>query len=200
MFDTASRHNVTINHQLPVDPHTNIVAVNAYTLNIRQVVRTTATKHGVQHQCSPTACSTGLDGHCVGKICPARLQILWDRYNDTLNTNPDLVECLHLHSFEVETHHLLLRYKDGETVHTGKSNRLVNMKNHWATPPAIMACMQRHLHITTERFASPLNFHHDMRTYYSCHERDQLFGSAWNAFSVKWSGVSQCTRGHGKGS
>jgi hypothetical protein len=31
-----------------------------------------------------------------------------------------------------------------------------------------------------------------MRTYYSCHERDQVFGATWDAFSVKWSGVSQC--------
>jgi hypothetical protein len=107
MFDTA-KHNVTIDHQ-PVDPYTVIVAVNAYTLNIRQVVRTTATKHGVQHQDSLTACSTGLDGRCMGKICPERLQILWDRYNDTFNTNPDLVERLHVHSFEEEVHHLLLR-------------------------------------------------------------------------------------------
>jgi hypothetical protein len=69
--------------------------------------------------------------------------------------------------------------------------RVVNMKNHWATPPAIMACLQPRLHITTERFARPLNFHQDMRTYYSCHERDQVFGATWNAFSVKWSGMSQ---------
>jgi ribonuclease HI len=128
----------------------------------------------------------------VGKLCPARLQVLWDRYSHTVNTNPDLVEHLHVRSFEEEIHHLLLRYKDGATVHTGKTNRVVNMKNHWATPPAIMACLQQHLHITTERFASPLNFHQDMRTYYSCHERDQVFGATWNAFSVKWTGASQC--------
>ena len=190
MSDTA-RLNVTINHQ-PVDPYTDIVPVNAYTLNFRQVVRTTATKHAVHHQRSLTACSAGLDGRCVGKICSARLQILWDRYNHTVNTKPDMVEHLHIHSFEEEVHHLLLRYKDGATVHTGKANRVVNMKNHWATPPAIMACLQRHMHITTERFASPLNFHHEMISYYSCHERDQVFGATWNAFSVKWTGLSQC--------
>jgi hypothetical protein len=50
-------------------------------------------------------------------MCPTR--ILWDRYNDTVNINPDFVEHLHIHSFEEETHHLLLRYKDGATEHTG---------------------------------------------------------------------------------
>jgi hypothetical protein len=185
MFDTA-RHNVTVNHQ-PVDLYTDIVEVNAYILNLRQVVRTThSNQTGVQHQNSLSACSTGLDGRCVGKICPARLQILWDRYNETVNTNPHLVEHLHIHSFEEELHHLLLRYKEGATVQTGKMNRVLNMKHQsWATPPAIIACLQRHLHVTTERFASPLNFHQDMWTYYSCHERMQtVFGASWNAFSL----------------
>jgi hypothetical protein len=66
MFDTA-RHNVTIDHQA-VDPYTDIVAVNAYTLiNLRQVLRTTATKHGVQHQNSLTACTTGIGRSLCGE-------------------------------------------------------------------------------------------------------------------------------------
>ena len=190
MFDTA-RHNVTIDHQ-PVDPYTDIAPVNAYALNFRPVVRTSATKHSVQHRHCLTACSTGLDGRCVGQICGPRLQVLWDRYNHVVSNDKDLADALGIRTFEEEVHHLLLRYKDGAVVRTGTTNRVVNMKNHWATPPAIMTCLQQHLHITTERFASPLNFNAQMHTYYSCHERDQAFGATWNAFSVKWTGISQC--------
>jgi hypothetical protein len=130
------------------------------------------------------------------KICPARLQILWaiDTTKRSSNTNSGLVEhMIHIHSFEQEIRHLLLRYKDGATVLTGKMKRVAKMKNLWATPPAIMASCNG-TYTLHERFASPLNFHQGMRTDSSCHERDQVFGATWTAFSVKWSGVSQCNR------
>jgi len=51
--------------------------------------------------------------------------------------------------------------------------------------------LQQHLGVTKERFASPLNFNDDLPEYWSCHERDQLFGAHWNSYSCKWRGLSQ---------
>ena len=190
MMDTA-RHNVTINHQA-LDPYTDIAPCNKYAINLRQVARTTANRRGVRHQHSLTACCTGLDGKCVGCISPTRLQLLWDRYNQTVSHHTQTSQ-LCVRTFEEEVHHLLLRYRNGANVHmSGSKTKVVDTKNHWATPPAVMACLQKHLCVTTERFASPLNFNGDMHTYYSCHERDQVFGATWNAYSVKWTGFSQC--------
>jgi hypothetical protein len=45
------------------------------------------------------------------------LEILWDRYNDTVNTNPELAERLGIHSFEEEIHHLLQVQRLGNSAH-----------------------------------------------------------------------------------
>ena len=61
------------------------------------------------------------------------------------------------------------------------------------------------LSLTTERFASPLNFNPAMTAYFSLYKEDQLFGANHNAFSARWTGASQCnpeyeSEGHGEGS
>jgi hypothetical protein len=66
------------------------------------------------------------------------------------------------------------------------------MKNHWTTPSQLMSILQQHLGISKERFASPWNFNEHTQQYWSCHERDQLFGAHHDAYSCKWSGMSEC--------
>jgi ribonuclease HI len=91
--------------------------------------------------------------------------------------------------FQEEVYKLLLRYRDG----TGRedSSRSVNMRNHWTTPPEVMHVLKRHLGITQERFASPLNFCDDIPQHWSCHERDQVFAARWDSYSCQWRGMSQ---------
>jgi hypothetical protein len=84
---------------------------------------------------------------------------------------------------------LVLRYKDGYKI---DSNKTVKLQNHWVTPPELMHVFIKHMHIDKERFASPLNYNPEMKTYWSVHERDQLFGAHWNAYSCRWHGFAEC--------
>ena len=107
-----------------------------------------------------------------------------------LAQRPEVKEALQPHSFEAEVCKLLLRYKQGARVEG--TRRKVDMKNHWATPAGVMHTLKQHLGIDKERFASPLNFSGSTRTYWSCFERDQLFGAQHDAYSCQWSGHSEC--------
>jgi hypothetical protein len=41
--------------------------------------------------------------------------------------------------------------------------------------------------------ATPLTYDVRLTQYWSSHERDQLFGANWDAFSCKWTGYSECS-------
>ena len=45
--------------------------------------------------------------------------------------------------------------------------------------------------VMTERLASPLDFNPNMTCYFSMYAEDALFGSNFDAYSVKWVGASQ---------
>ena len=45
--------------------------------------------------------------------------------------------------------------------------------------------------VTTERFASPLNFNPNTTCYFSMCAEDALFGANFDAYSVKWTSASQ---------
>jgi hypothetical protein len=187
MTDRA-RHNVTIEHQA-VDPHTDIAATQQYELQVRDVPRTFQTQDGMRTVRADVACCIGADGRCIGTVDPARLQLLHDRYQWTMENNHAAVAHLNPAGFQEEVYKLLLRYRDG----TGRedSSRSVNMRNHWTTPPEVMRVLQTHLGITQERFASPLNFCDNIPQYWSCHERDQVFAAHWDSYSCQWRGTSQ---------
>ena len=46
------------------------------------------------------------------------------------------------------------------------------------------------LSVTTARFASPLNFNSNMACCFSMHAEDKLFGDNFDAYSMKWTGIS----------
>ena len=52
------------------------------------------------------------------------------------------------------------------------------------------------LSITTERFASPLNFNVASDSYCSTYSEDRLFGAIHDAYSHKWQGSSQANPEH----
>ena len=62
-------------------------------------------------------------------------------------------------------------------------------------PDAYIKAMKEGLHaaaqLTTERFASPVNFSPHLTGYYSLQEEDQLLGANYNAYSTRWTGASQ---------
>ena len=118
---------------------------------------------------------------------PARAAVLYDNFQQASSSAP-LMAALNPGTFAEELALLLLRYKEGTPV--AGTKRQVKLKNHWSTPPAIYSLFQNMLQTTKERFASPLNYNTKMAEYWSCHERDQLFGAHHDAYSCHWTGYS----------
>ena len=118
---------------------------------------------------------------------PARAAVLYDNFQQASSSAP-LVAALNQGTFAEELALLLLRYKEGTPV--AGTKRQVKLKNHWSTPSAIYSLFQNMLQTTKERFASPLNYNTKMAEYWSCHERDQLFGAHHDAYSCHWTGYS----------
>ncbi len=58
-------------------------------------------------------------------------------------------------------------------------------------PYRYMQAFRDGLSVTTERFASPLNFNPDMKCFFSMHAENALFGANFDAYSMKWTGTSQ---------
>jgi ribonuclease HI len=179
------RHQLKLEHQ-PINPYTDIAPPGAYRVEIREILER-QNKQNLRYQ---AACCYGPDGRSIGQVSVRRLQLLKERYEHTAATCPDLLAALQPAGFEQEMYRLLMRYKQGCSI--AGTKRRVDMKNHWTTPPELMQLLQKHLGITKERFASPLNFNAHTQQYWSCHARDQLFGACHDAYSCKWSGVSEC--------
>ena len=179
------RHQLKLEHQ-PINPYTDIATPGKYRIEIRTVVERQRQRN-FQYT---AACCYGPDGRSVGQVSLPRLQLLKQRFDTTLARCPDTVASLQPACFEEEMYRLLLRYKPGSRI--AGTRRRVDMKNHWTTPPQLMNILQQHLGISKERFASPLNFNEHTQQYWSCHARDQLFGAHHDAYSCKWSGVSEC--------
>jgi hypothetical protein len=128
-------------------------------------------------------------GRTVGMLNPDRAQLLYHNYQETLTRTPDLATSLQAKTFPEELAHLLQRYKQGTKVPDSKRN--VNLQNHLGNPPEIYQTIQNHIPgLTQERYASPLNYHPAMTRYWSCFERDQLFGAHHDAYSSQWTGLS----------
>ena len=92
----------------------------------------------------------GPDGKAAGTMTKERLLILNKSYkqiiSNALHTSSD--------AFSKAVASMLSRYKDGRQ--TGEYQ--VRMQNYWTTPAHLMSAIRQGFHVTTERFACPLNF------------------------------------------
>ena len=141
----------------------------------------------------------GPSGKYHGSLLYSRLQVLYKAYvcstsgnmapaGNPLAGDSEVPSHVLISDFAEAVALLMTRYQDG---HTSKGCN-TKLKNHWATPDGYMAAIMRGLSITTERFASPLNFTPGMQHYYSLYPEDTAFGANPNAFSCLWTGASQC--------
>jgi ribonuclease HI len=172
------------------DPHTDIVGTGQYEMQQRSVFRRHTLQNG--HKVDSNREMVTIHdptGRTVGMLHPDRAQLLHKNYTRSLQGNSAEVQKLQPQSFAEEVARLLNRYKEG--THIPGLKRKVNLNNHWATPQAIYQALQDHIpQLTKERYASPLNYHPGMQQYWSCFERDQLFGALHNAYSCRWTGYS----------
>jgi len=55
-----------------------------------------------------------------------------------------------------------------------------------------MTALQQNLGLTTEQFASALDYDPHTLQHYTCHEADRVFGAKVEAFSPIWEGAFPC--------
>ena len=126
-------------------------------------------------------------GKLCGTITFERLQILYHAFTQSQQNQPAVHQQHYNLTFEYALARLLSRYSKKHTL----KSKTTRMKNHWATPDEYMKAIVDGLSITTERFASPLNFNVASDCYCSMYSQDRLFGATHDAYSHKWQGSSQ---------
>ena len=128
-------------------------------------------------------------GRYIDRVAVERIHWLYRQFRQVQRRNPDLLAQLGAGTFEEEVAKLLTRYQDGHRDGAGRATRL---RNHWASPDDLMLALQRGLHATRERFASPLNCNmHTTNVYYSMYPQDQVFGAKLDAYGWRWETASQ---------
>ena len=90
---------------------------------------------------------------------------------------------------EEEVLALVTRYKHGNE----SKDFLVNLTGHWQLKPALNRLIRVAFPITSERYASPLDVHHNTRNYWSPFAGDSVFGAQHDCYSVAWNGCSQAS-------
>ena len=105
-------------------------------------------------------------------ITMTRLQTLQTAYAQAEGARPPFAEAVAA---------LLARYKDASP---RESNRRSKISKHWATPEKRMTGLTQSLSLTTERFASPLNFSTNMSRYYAVNQGEQAFGANIDVFRM----------------
>ena len=172
------------------DPHADIVGTGRFEIQYRQVLRRYQVATGNKKDYEVRmVCIHDPAGRTVGMMTQERLALLYHNYEQVMKTRSDLVKKLKPKTFAEEVASLVKRYKTGQPV--PGTNRRVDLTNHWATPPGIYDTFKETFPgLRKERFASPLNYHSGMQQYWSCFERDQLFGAMHDAYTCQWTGYS----------
>ena len=125
-------------------------------------------------------------GKLCGTITFERLQILYHAFTQSRQNQPEVHQQHRNPTFEHALARLLNRYSNKHTM----ESKTIRIKNHWTTPDEYMKAIVDGLSITTERFASPLNFNVASDSY-CMYSEDKLFGATHDAYSHKWQGLSQ---------
>jgi len=142
---------------------------------------------GASEMCREVVACYRPDGRCIDTLDAERTGWLYAQYAHTMQHRPHLAQQLGAGSFAEEVAKLLLRYKDGYRSTNGK---VTTLRNHWANPNEFNKVLQA-MHISKERFASPLNVATHVSSYWSLYEEDQIFGARCDAFSCQWRGASE---------
>ena len=126
-----------------------------------------------------------------GKLCSSitmhRLRILHSAFKHSQLHQPETHKHYGHLDFPTAIARLLNRYTNKPT----DGSKRGKLANQCTTPDKYMQAFRIGLSVTTERFASPLNFNPNMTCYFSMFAEDALFGANLDAYSVKWTGASQ---------
>ena len=120
------------------------------------------------------------NGLYQGTMNTERLQLLYQAYSKPAIFNSG--------QFPEAVAKLLRRYKDG---HKSQTYKTVH-KYQIATPKLVLRALTNAFQITTELFASPLNFSSESTVYCSPYAEDTEFGAHHDAYSFLWKGSCFC--------
>jgi len=126
-------------------------------------------------------------GKLCGSITMHRLRILYSAFRHSQLHQPDTHKQYGHLDFPTAIARLLNKY----TNKASDGSKESKLANQCTTPDRYMQAFKDGLSVTTERFASPLNFNPNMTCYFSMYAEDALFGANLDAYSVKWTGASQ---------
>jgi len=126
-------------------------------------------------------------GKLCGSITMHRLRILYSAFRNSQLHQPDSHKQYGHLDFLTAIARLLNRHTNKASDGSKKSK----LANQCTTPDRYMQAFKDGLSVTTERFASPLNFNPNTTCYCSMDAEDALFGANFGAYSVKWTGASQ---------
>ena len=120
------------------------------------------------------------NGSYQGTMNTERLRLLYQAYSKPAIFNSG--------QFPEAVAKLLRRYKDG---HMSKTYKTIH-KYQIATPNPVLRAVTNAFQITTELFASPLNFSSESTVYCSPYAEDAEFGAHHDAYSFLWKGSCFC--------
>ena len=126
-------------------------------------------------------------GKLCGSITMHRVHILYSAFRHSQLHQPDTHKQYGHLDFPTAIARLLNRY----TYKASDGSKKSKLANQCTTPDRYMQAFKDGLSVTTERFASPLNFSPTMTCYFSMYAEDALFGANFDAYSVKWTAASQ---------
>jgi exonuclease III/ribonuclease HI len=130
---------------------------------------------------STLACVFTRDGSCVGMTSLARLDTMRRMHRQHSGAAPNRE-----HDFASRTVDLFRAVTLAHR-HAPKSQRALAPQ---AVDGRIMSVLKQHLHVTQERYATPLTAHGHPLTYWSTNPIDAAFGARIDPYSVPWEGAS----------
>ena len=182
-------------HAHAIDPHTDVHPREEQAVVVREVL--TVTRHDAQSRlpvvdARQLACLTETDGRCSHTLPTEVVASLHARYRQMRQLHPEKMEELKAGTFVEELHKLVARYTEGTTI-PGKQDTSIQYKHERALPAAARRVIMQAASANKERLASPLNVHPLAGEYWTPHQRDQVFGAGWDAYTVRWTGASVAT-------
>jgi len=173
-------------HPQPINPHTDIAPTCKTEVIVRPVLTSDSNLPRSSLRSIDRACIYQADGRCTHVMQPQAAAVLQQRFLHAQAKQPHLFDRMQAGTFEQELQRLLTRYTSGNVI----AEKPIQHRDQQSLPHELSKTLHRLIGSTTERLASPLNVADHTATYWSLHERDQLFGAHWNAYNVKWTGSS----------
>ena len=154
-------------HLPPIHPHFDVSPTGSFF--ICQRVATLR----LQQTTLPCTLNCVMDplGTLVGTVSTDRLRLLAANFTGS--------------DFACEVARLLYRYRCNYQDHVPTT-----LRNHWHVPLQIYHCFSQFLPISTELFASPLNFSGLFPFYWTPYPEDRAFHANCDAFASPWNGFS----------